>query len=120
MRSCVCSSRPALCAVHAARHLHDNTPRGATLLGFGGAAGLHACAVADSLQMVSVLLPCNPGLLSAGGVLEGSFSRDLRAALSLQDPDIGELRHLRHRVAGHLGLTAQQHQVVAVHLDLDR
>ena len=67
-------------------------PRGATLLGFGGAAGLHACAVADSLQMVSVLLPCNPGLLSAGGVLEGSFSRDLRAALSLLDPDIGELR----------------------------
>ena len=67
-------------------------PRGATLVSFGGAAGLHACAVADSLQMSSVLLPCNPGLLSASGVLEGTFSRDLRASLSLVDPGLKELR----------------------------
>jgi 5-oxoprolinase (ATP-hydrolysing) len=41
-----------------------------TLLAFGGAGGLHACAVAARLGMNRVLVPKDQGLLSAVGALE--------------------------------------------------
>lgn len=44
-------------------------PRGLALVPFGGAAGLHAVALARSIQMREVLIPPNPGVLSAAGML---------------------------------------------------
>ncbi|RVU44752.1 hydantoinase/oxoprolinase family protein [Lujinxingia sediminis] len=44
-------------------------PRDFTLVGFGGAGGLHACRLAEALSMRRVLIPQNPGLLSARGML---------------------------------------------------
>jgi N-methylhydantoinase A len=44
-------------------------PRGFTLVAFGGAGPLHACAVADQLEIPRVLLPRHPGVLCALGLL---------------------------------------------------
>ena len=40
-----------------------------TLVAFGGAGGLHACALADTLGCPSVYVPPFAGLLSAKGIL---------------------------------------------------
>ena len=44
-------------------------PAGFTLVAFGGAAGLHAAELAASLGIPRILLPPQPGLLSAFGML---------------------------------------------------
>ena len=46
---------------------HD--PRDFALVSFGGAGGLHACRMAEALDMRRVIIPRNPGLLSAYGML---------------------------------------------------
>ncbi|MFO1520048.1 MAG: hydantoinase/oxoprolinase family protein [bacterium] len=53
---------------------HD--PRNFTLAAFGGAGPLHACEVAEALQMSRVLIPRNPGLLSAYGIATADWVRD--------------------------------------------
>jgi N-methylhydantoinase A len=52
-------------------------PRGASLLGFGGAGGLHACALATALGMSRVVVPPFPGAFSALGLLLGDVVRDV-------------------------------------------
>jgi len=44
-------------------------PREFTLMAFGGAGPMHACALADDLGIISVLVPLNPGLFSTLGML---------------------------------------------------
>jgi N-methylhydantoinase A len=44
-------------------------PRAFTLLAFGGAGPLHACAVAERLSIPRVLVPRHPGVLCAFGLL---------------------------------------------------
>lgn len=44
-------------------------PRDFTLVAFGGAGGLHACAVADRLEIPRILVPRYPGVLCAFGLL---------------------------------------------------
>ena len=44
-------------------------PREFTLLAFGGAGPLHACAAADRLEIPRVLVPAAPGVLCALGLL---------------------------------------------------
>ena len=46
---------------------HD--PREFTLVAFGGAGPLHACALADSLDLPRVLVPLLPGVLAAQGAV---------------------------------------------------
>lgn len=62
-------------------------PRGATLVAFGGAGSLHACQVAASLGIGSVLIPPAPGLLSARGVLGAPVMHDISVALNMARPD---------------------------------
>ncbi|MES9827230.1 MAG: hydantoinase/oxoprolinase family protein [Candidatus Thiodiazotropha sp.] len=52
-------------------------PRSFTLLSFGGAGGLHVCALADALGMRSALVPLNAGVLSALGMLATRPGRQL-------------------------------------------
>jgi N-methylhydantoinase A len=52
-------------------------PRRASLLSFGGAGGLHACELADSLGMRRVVVPPFPGAFSALGLLLGDVVRDV-------------------------------------------
>jgi N-methylhydantoinase A len=53
---------------------HD--PRRAALVAFGGAGGLHSCAVAAALGIGLVLAPRHAGLLSAIGALCGAARRE--------------------------------------------
>jgi N-methylhydantoinase A len=53
---------------------HD--PRDFVLLPFGGAGGLHACALAEKLAIPRVLIPVHPGLLSAVGMVLSDAVRD--------------------------------------------
>jgi N-methylhydantoinase A len=46
---------------------HD--PRQFVLVAFGGAGPLHACAIAEKLDMTTVLIPRHPGVLCALGLL---------------------------------------------------
>ncbi|MDT8304596.1 MAG: hydantoinase/oxoprolinase family protein [Anaerolineae bacterium] len=51
-------------------------PRAFTLVAFGGAGPLHACELAESLQIPRVLVPAVPGVLSALGMLVAAPARD--------------------------------------------
>jgi N-methylhydantoinase A len=51
-------------------------PRSFTLLAFGGAGPLHACALASSLGIRQVLVPAVPGALSALGILDADLRRE--------------------------------------------
>jgi len=53
---------------------HD--PREFTLVAFGGAGPLHACALARALKIPRVLVPVMPGALSALGILSADIVRD--------------------------------------------
>lgn len=66
-------------------------PRCAVLFPFGGAAGLHACGLAEGMGFPKILVPRNPGLLSALGVLDGRVVVDRLIALSAVDPTVKEL-----------------------------
>jgi len=56
-------------------------PRDFTLLAFGGAGGLHACAVAERLGMTRILIPRYPGVLCAYGLLAADVTVDAARAL---------------------------------------
>ena len=47
-----------------------------TLVCFGGAGGLHACDLARSLLIPRVIVPSNPGILSALGILRADMVKD--------------------------------------------
>jgi len=51
-------------------------PREFTLLSFGGAGGMHAASLARLLSMPRVLVPADPGLLSAMGMLQADVVKD--------------------------------------------
>jgi N-methylhydantoinase A/oxoprolinase/acetone carboxylase beta subunit len=52
-------------------------PRELALVAFGGAGPLHACAVADALEMRAVVVPTMAGVLSAVGLLGAPRQVDL-------------------------------------------
>ena len=52
-------------------------PRHFTLVSFGGAGGLHVCALAEALDMAEALVPVHAGVLSALGMLASAKSRHL-------------------------------------------
>lgn len=58
-------------------------PRDFTLVTFGGAGGLHACDLARALRIPRVLVPENPGLLSALGALLSDVMRDYSQTVML-------------------------------------
>ncbi len=51
-------------------------PREFALAAFGGAGGLHACALAQALGIPRVLVPAMPGALSAYGILASDIVKD--------------------------------------------
>jgi len=51
-------------------------PRQFALVAFGGAGGLHACALAEALSIPHVIIPAFPGALSALGILASDVVKD--------------------------------------------
>jgi N-methylhydantoinase A len=67
-------------------------PREFALLAFGGAGGMHACALAEELGMQTVLVPRAGGVLSALGLAISDVRRDYVSPYlsSLDDADAAE------------------------------
>jgi N-methylhydantoinase A len=84
---------------------HD--PRDFTLATFGGAGGLHAAALAASLAIPRVLIPENPGLLSAMGVLLSDSVQDFSRTVMLpaREENFGRIER-RFRELERRGLAA--------------
>ncbi|MED5387955.1 MAG: hydantoinase/oxoprolinase family protein [Pseudomonadota bacterium] len=61
-----------------------------TLVSFGGAGGLHVCALADNLGMHQALVPRRAGVLSAEGLVYAPRKREQLQALP-ETPDAGAL-----------------------------
>ena len=70
---------------------HD--PRDFTLVSFGGAGPLHACDLAQSLQIPRVLIPNFPGALSAYGILLSDITRDFSRTVMLNPNDPAIAQH---------------------------
>ncbi len=60
-------------------------PRDFTLVCFGGAGGLHVCALARSLRIDRIIVPVSPGTLSALGALQADVQKDYSKTLMLPD-----------------------------------
>ncbi|MDH3560977.1 MAG: hydantoinase/oxoprolinase family protein [Gammaproteobacteria bacterium] len=69
-------------------------PRDHVLVSFGGAGGLHVCALAEALGMRRALVPVHAGVLSALGMLAAPRARQLSHTLTgvLDDFDAAYLR----------------------------
>jgi len=70
-------------------------PAGLTLACFGGAGGLHVCALAESLGMKKALVPVHAGVLSALGMLVAPRTRHLshtinKLLLDVTDKELAE------------------------------
>ena len=71
---------------------HD--PRDYALVAFGGAGGLHACSLAEDLEIGTVLVPRHPGLLSAYGLLVSDFRREFVRTELTRNADVRAQRVL--------------------------
>jgi len=75
-------------------------PRHFALVAFGGAGGLHACALAEALGIPHVIIPAFPGALSALGILASDVVKDYsRTILQRVAREIPHSRLLREFVA---------------------
>lgn len=89
-------------------------PRELALVSFGGAGGLHVCALAETLNMPRAIVPVYAGVLSALGMLVAPRARQLSQTLgqlldALDDQAIADqLQPLIEQ-----GLTAMQQEGVA-------
>ena len=51
-------------------------PRGFVLVAFGGAGPMHVCALAEELEVDKIIVPPNPGMFSALGLLTADLFHD--------------------------------------------
>ena len=68
---------------------HD--PRDFALVAFGGAGPLHACSLAEELEISTVLVPAQAGVLSALGLAVGDERRDRVVSYVCALDEAGEL-----------------------------
>jgi N-methylhydantoinase A len=71
---------------------HD--PREFKLFAFGGAGGLHAVFLARLLNIPQVIIPQNPGILSATGMLLADVVRDFSRTVMIDNYD-GNIKDLK-------------------------
>ena len=57
-------------------------PTDFSLMALGGAGPLHACALAEELQITKVLVPKNPGVLSASGLLNAPVEHEVSVSFN--------------------------------------
>lgn len=68
-------------------------PREFALLAFGGAGGMHACEIADKLDIRTVIVPRYAGVLSALGMLVADVTKDYSLTVLRRECD-GSLEQL--------------------------
>ena len=93
-------------AVRAITSRRGLDPKEFALLSFGGAGGLHACAVAESLEIATVMVPPYCGVLSALGMASAAPVSDAsKTVLHLGD---GLDDHRLYAEYGHLNMLAAE------------
>lgn len=80
-------------------------PRDFTLVAFGGAGPLHACEVAERLDIPTVLVPRYPGVMCALGLLVADVALDYSRSV-LQPVSAGTLATIQTQMAEMLGQAA--------------
>ena len=88
-------------------------PRGFTLIAFGGAGPLHACDLAEELEVKRIIIPIHPGLFSAFGLLTAELSRTftqpiLKQAVTRIEPTFTHLREQARKSLKQEGFTRYQ------------
>ncbi len=102
---------------------HD--PRRYAVVAFGGAGGMHAAAIARTLDIATVMVPRHAGVLSALGMLVADVTRDysasvLRPAAQLSAKDLDRLvEPLVRRATAELGTEGFSGRRVAIERLLD-
>ncbi len=76
-------------------------PRDFTIMGFGGASGLHAAEVARQLQVAKVYIPSSAPVLSAYGMLNTDIKHDFSRSypVSMDRLDLEEARSILEELA---------------------
>ena len=69
-----------------------HNPREYSMICFGGAGALHACELAESLEIPRVVVPAHAGVLSALGMLVADCVRDYSANVLNSDPGLALAR----------------------------
>jgi N-methylhydantoinase A len=102
-------------------------PRLFTLVPFGGAGPLHACELAQNLQIPRVLIPAMPGVLSALGMLVAAPTKDYSQTVMGEIGRLGDwetrdwldeqFEPLRKRAL--VEMEAEGHGSVTLHYNLD-
>ena len=67
-------------------------PRLFTLVPFGGAGAMHACELAQELGIPRILVPSNPGILSALGVAIADIVKDYSRTVMLRGSELERAR----------------------------
>jgi N-methylhydantoinase A/oxoprolinase/acetone carboxylase beta subunit len=62
-------------------------PRDFALLAFGGAGGMHACEIASTLEIGTVIVPRHAGVLSALGMLLADVTKDYSVTVLRRDAE---------------------------------
>jgi len=88
-----------------------HNPRAFTLVAFGGAGPLHACALASSLGIRQVLIPAAPGALSALGILDADLRREFSRTIMLA-PDAPQIRRVFEELEAEARATFRNEGVV--------
>lgn len=81
-------------------------PRDYALMAFGGAGGLNACLVADSLGIKTIIVPPSPGVTSAEGLLATDVRAD-RVVTDVQREDELDVARLTREFAEVYGMLQQ-------------
>ena len=84
---------------------HDT--RDYSLIAFGGAGGLHACDLADALEMRQVLVPMFPGGLSALGILQADVVKELSRTVLIPAEDFAASERSLKKLFAPLAAQAQ-------------
>jgi N-methylhydantoinase A len=102
---------------------HD--PAEYQLLGFGGAGGLHICALADSMGMNKAMVPVFGGVFSALGMLASASARELSQSYLrlLDEADIGDIeKHfeaLESQAKSELAAEGNSEKSIAIERNVD-
>ncbi len=66
-------------------------PREFSLFVFGGAAALHAAALSEAMNIKKVIIPFNPGVLSAMGMVVADCVKDYTLTVMLKEDELDNL-----------------------------
>ncbi len=98
---------------------HD--PRDFVLLPFGGAGGLHACALAEKMGIDKILMPIHPGLLSAVGMVRSDSIRDYSLSIlhsGAMAPEQIDIRMEPLRARAHREMREEGHDEKSIRLEI--